>query len=47
MGPWSLGNNAGVTPLEDVGEFISDPVRNRVVQSEAFGTSDIVARFLT
>ena len=47
MGSWSLGNNADVTPLENVlGEFISDSVRDSAVESEAFRTSDIVARIL-
>jgi len=43
----SFSNDADVTPLQDVGEFIPDPVRNSAVQSEAFGASDKVPRILT
>ena len=35
-GPWSLGNNADVTPLEYVGEFIHYSVRDSAVESEDF-----------
>ena len=41
-----FGYYTDVTPLQDVGEFISDPVRNSAVQSEAFGASDKVPRIL-
>ena len=41
MGPWWLGNSADVHVtqfLKNVGEFISDPVRDSALESEAFGT---------
>ena len=49
MRAWGFSNDADVTPLQDVGEFIPDPVsvRNSAVQSEAFGASDKVLRILT
>ena len=47
IGPRSLGNDADVAPLYYVGEFIPYSVRDSAVESEAFETSDIVARILT
>ena len=48
MGPLTLGDDADIAPLKYVGELIPCyTVRDSAVESEAFETSDIVARILT